>query len=134
MYQCINISALFYFQLMSQLREKHPDRFDVPVPAAQCRPPRESDSDSEHEQTTLPTGTQTEEAASTSSQRTPAPPLGRGSRLIFSGRGGVYAAASPWFTIFFVFYPPSFPVPLAPPTPQGLLPDQQVPCPPDPRT
>ena len=67
----MNISALFYFQLMGQLREKHPERFDGPVPAAQGRPPRESDTDSEYEQTTpSPTGMQTEEPASTSSQRT----------------------------------------------------------------
>lgn len=67
----MNISALFYFQLMGQLREKHPERFNVPVPAAQGRPPQESDTDSEHEQTTPLTGTQTEEPASTSIQRTP---------------------------------------------------------------
>lgn len=76
----MNISALFYFQLMEQLREKHPERFDVPVSAAQGRPPRESDTDtdSEHEQTTTtPTGTQTEKPASTSSHRTPSSASGK---------------------------------------------------------
>lgn len=53
---------------MGQLREKHPNRFNAP--AAQDMPPRESDTDSEHEQTT-PTVTQTEEHVRTSNQTTP---------------------------------------------------------------
>ena len=64
----MNITALFYFQLLGQLRRKHPERFDLP--AAEGKPPRESESDSDQEQTTSPTGTQIEEPASTASQRT----------------------------------------------------------------
>ncbi|XP_053406062.1 uncharacterized protein LOC128559063 [Mercenaria mercenaria] len=44
--------------LMQRLREKHPDRFNEP--ASQDMQQRDSDTDSEHEQTT-PTVTQTEE-------------------------------------------------------------------------
>ena len=62
----MNISALFYVQLLGQLRRKHPERFDLP--AAEGTPPRELESD--QEQTTSPTGTQIKEPASTASQRT----------------------------------------------------------------
>lgn len=50
---------------MGQLREKHPERFNAP--AAQDRPPRESDTDSEQ---TTPTVTQTDEHIRTSNQTT----------------------------------------------------------------
>ena len=67
----MNISALFYFQLMGQLREKHPERSTYPYPQLRADATG-ADTDSEHEQTTRPpTSTQTEEPAPTSSQRTP---------------------------------------------------------------
>lgn len=68
----MNISALFYFQLMGQLREKHPERFNVPV---RTRSSGQTATGVRHRLRARAdhplTGTQTEEPASTSIQRTP---------------------------------------------------------------
>ncbi|XP_053395915.1 uncharacterized protein LOC128556040 [Mercenaria mercenaria] len=59
--------------LMQRLREKHPDRFNEP--ASPDMPQRDSDTDSEHEQTT-PTVTQKEENVRNCNRQPSAPPLG----------------------------------------------------------